>query len=274
MATKRMLNKNITESDKFINLSVHSQALYFHLNLKADDEGFVSSPNQMIKMLDLKKEHFDELVEKGFIIAFESGICLVCHWHIHNSIRKDRAMDTIYHMEKEMVCLDSSKAYAMKPIEKGQEEQAEEKPSIPLGMMSAQKREEENRKDENRTEKPRQAAMPATVCDARLNEILKDESILPRAQTIRALGKYMKSMDFECIEYAIDQSRQWNKQSVGYVCAILDRLLAQGVKTREQLASEVKIRHGPNAGNANQGMIGHGGGDDYYEKIFERAEEL
>ena len=266
MAIKRMINKNVTESDRFTNLSVHSQALYFHLNLKADDEGFVSSPNQMIKMLDLKKEHLDELVQNEFLIVFASGICLIRHWHIHNSIRKDRITDTIYQQEKQMVHLESSKTYAVKPTEMPP---SAECPAHD-GQMSAQNREEEIREDKNRTDMPRPAE-DVSVWQAQLNEMLRGSSALPKAQAIRALGKYMKQMEFECIEYAIEQSRHWNKQSVGYVCAILDRLLAQGVHTKEQLAAEVKTRHGP---NANAGVISHQTGSDYFDKILERAEEI
>ena len=41
MAKRRMFSISLMESDEFYELSALTQALYFHLNLNADDDGIV-----------------------------------------------------------------------------------------------------------------------------------------------------------------------------------------------------------------------------------------
>ena len=74
MADKRMLSKTILESDNFLDMSKASQALYIHLNMSADDEGFVNSVRRIIRATDSSTDSLDELIDNGYIIAFGSGV--------------------------------------------------------------------------------------------------------------------------------------------------------------------------------------------------------
>lgn len=113
MADKRMFNKKITESDAFLDMPMSTQCLYFHLNMSADDDGFVNSPRQIMRCVGASTDDYNLLVAKSFIIEFDSGIIVIKHWRIHNYIQSDRYKPTVYEEEKAMLGLKSNNAYTL-----------------------------------------------------------------------------------------------------------------------------------------------------------------
>jgi len=99
MANKRMFSLKIIDTDLFLDMPVSTQLLYFHLSMRADDDGFVSSPMKIIKIVNCSNDDLKILMAKDFIIPFESGICVIRHWKIHNYIQKDRYTETLYKNE-------------------------------------------------------------------------------------------------------------------------------------------------------------------------------
>ena len=111
MAERRMFAKTIIDSDAFLDMPLSTQALYFHLAMRADDEGFVSNPKKIQKMIGASDDDCKLLILKRYILTFESGIVVIKHWKIHNYIQSDRFKETTYLEEKAMLCLDGKKAY-------------------------------------------------------------------------------------------------------------------------------------------------------------------
>lgn len=111
MANKRMFSKQITTSDAFVEMPVSSQLLYFHLNMEADDDGFVANPKRVIRMLNVGEDDFKILLAKRFILAFESGVIVIKHWLLHNAIRKDMYKPTQYIEEKKLIGIKENRAY-------------------------------------------------------------------------------------------------------------------------------------------------------------------
>lgn len=107
MGSHRMFTNTITDSDLFLEMSLSAQALYFHLGLHADDEGFVNSPKRLVRAVGCNEDDLRLLIAKGFIISFDSGVIVITHWNMHNSIRKDRKKDTFFTTEKELLLLDN-----------------------------------------------------------------------------------------------------------------------------------------------------------------------
>ena len=105
MAQKRMFSKKITDTDKFLDMPLSTQALYFHLNRDGDDDGFVGNPKTIKKKIGANDNDLDLLVFKQFIIPFENGVIVIKDWRIHNTLRNDRYTPTIYQEEKK--ALDS-----------------------------------------------------------------------------------------------------------------------------------------------------------------------
>ena len=111
MARKRMFASDLIESDQFILLSHEAQLLYFHLSLKADDEGFLRSHQVVLKMLDISSDALEELICTNLVHRFESGIVLILDWNQHNHIRKDRFIPTTCQQERQFVRLDNNGLY-------------------------------------------------------------------------------------------------------------------------------------------------------------------
>ncbi len=105
MANRRMFNKEIVSSDKFIDMPLSSQLLFFHLGINADDDGFVSSPNRISRSVGCSSDDIKILIAKCFVVGFESGVVVISDWCKHNQIRKDRYTPTMHIAEKESMQL-------------------------------------------------------------------------------------------------------------------------------------------------------------------------
>ena len=91
-----MFAKTIIDSDAFLDMPLSAQALYFHLSMRADDDGFINNPKKIQRMIGASDDDCKLLIMKQFIIPFESGIVVIKHWRIHNYIRSDRKKNTNY----------------------------------------------------------------------------------------------------------------------------------------------------------------------------------
>lgn len=111
MAERRMFSKTIIDSDKFLDMPLTTQALYFHLSMRADDEGFISNPKKIMRMIGSDEDSMKLLIAKQFIIPFESGIVVIKHWRIHNYIQSDRFKDTICTEERKQLGYADNKEY-------------------------------------------------------------------------------------------------------------------------------------------------------------------
>ncbi|MDD6468179.1 MAG: DnaD domain protein [Erysipelotrichaceae bacterium] len=115
MADKRMFNKKITKSDAFRDMPVSAQNLYFHLNMDADDDGFVNSPKQIMTAVKASVDDLKLLIAKRFVIGFESGVIVIKHWRMHNTLRKDRYHPTDYQEELAMLGIKENGSYSEMP---------------------------------------------------------------------------------------------------------------------------------------------------------------
>lgn len=113
MAERRMFTKKVTDDDVFTSMPPTAQCLYFHLCMGADDDGF--SNNIRIAMFNAhaSTDDFNTLVQKQFIIPFESGVIVIKHWKLHNYIRNDRYNETKYLEEKANLVLADNKVYQL-----------------------------------------------------------------------------------------------------------------------------------------------------------------
>ena len=108
-----MFAKTIIDSDAFLDMPLSAQSLYFHLSMRADDEGFLNNPKKIQRMIGASDDDLKLLIAKKFLIPFESGIVVIKHWHIHNYIQKDRFKETVYLEEKNMLKIKENKAYTL-----------------------------------------------------------------------------------------------------------------------------------------------------------------
>ncbi len=111
MAERRMFAKSIIDSDAFLDMPLSAQALYFHLSMRADDEGFLGNAKRVRTMIGASEDDFKLLIVKRFLIVFEDGITVIRHWRVHNIIQKDRFKETIYVDERARLGFDKNKTY-------------------------------------------------------------------------------------------------------------------------------------------------------------------
>ena len=114
MAERRMLARGIMEEDLLLSLSAKLQIYYTHLILQADDDGFVDRIRSIRKMLGVREKDVQLLVDRGYLIPFESSVMAITHWHIHNRVRKDTYTPTKYTRERAALEIDATGIYRLR----------------------------------------------------------------------------------------------------------------------------------------------------------------
>lgn len=117
MAEKRMFTQKIIDSDAFLDMPLSTQALYFHLNMRADDDGFINNPKRIQRTIGASEDDLKLLILKRFVIGFENGVIVIKHWRMHNTLRKDRYNPTQYQEQLSTLQVKKNSAYTEKPLE-------------------------------------------------------------------------------------------------------------------------------------------------------------
>lgn len=106
MANRRMFSLDVVNTDKFLDMPTTSQNLYFHLGMRADDDGFISSPKRITRLVNCSEDDLNILVAKGYLLQVGDGIVVITHWKRNNYIQSDRKKDSIY--QKQLSLLNCS----------------------------------------------------------------------------------------------------------------------------------------------------------------------
>lgn len=111
MAQRRMFSLKIVDTDQFLDMPISTRLLYYDLAMRADDDGFIASPKKITKIVGCGDDDLKLLTAKQFIIPFQSGVCVIKDWRIHNYIQKDRYQPTQYQEEASALQIDKNGAY-------------------------------------------------------------------------------------------------------------------------------------------------------------------
>ena len=111
MAKKRMFSLSVVDTDWFLDLPLSTQALYFHLSMRADDDGFVDSPKSVLRKIGASNNDFDLLLAKRYLLQFENGVIVIKHWRMNNTIRNDRYEPTRFQDELKSLTIKENKSY-------------------------------------------------------------------------------------------------------------------------------------------------------------------
>ena len=117
MAEKRMFTQKIIDSDAFLDMPLSTQALYFHLNMRADDDGFINNPKRIQRTIGASEDDLKLLIAKRFVICFENGVIVIKHWRMHNTLRKDRYNPTVYQEQFAQLDVKDNNAYTEKEVD-------------------------------------------------------------------------------------------------------------------------------------------------------------
>ena len=111
VANRRMFSRDVVMTDDFLDLPPTTKALYFFLNLEADDDGFVGNPKTIMRLVGTTKEDMKLLIEGNYVLLFNSGVVVITDWTEHNSIRKDRKKPTRFAEEMQQIALVEGNKY-------------------------------------------------------------------------------------------------------------------------------------------------------------------
>lgn len=115
MEVKRMISLEIMNTDKFLLMPATSQMLYVHLIMAADDDGFVSNPITVMRKTHLNPGDLKVLIDKEFIISFDSGICVITAWRVHNALPADKYTPSMFMDERKQLGVKENKEYTLNP---------------------------------------------------------------------------------------------------------------------------------------------------------------
>lgn len=108
-----MFTKKVTDDDNFMELSASAQALYLHLSMSADDDGFCNQVSISMFKAHASVQDLQALLEKRYIYQFENGVIVIKHWRMANALRKDRYTPTVFKEELSKLRLKDNGSYTI-----------------------------------------------------------------------------------------------------------------------------------------------------------------
>ena len=113
MAERRMFTRKVTDDDHFTDLSSSAQALYLHLTMSADDDGFCNQLSTAMFRSHASVQDLEALLEKRFLLQFDNGVIVIKHWRMANALRKDRYTPTAFQEELAKLKIKDNGSYTM-----------------------------------------------------------------------------------------------------------------------------------------------------------------
>lgn len=108
-----MFTMKIVDTDAFLDMPLSTQCLYFHLNMRADDDGFIGNPKRIEKIIGANDDDLKLLIAKRFVILFDDGVIVIKHWRMHNTLSRDRYIETSYTDKKKKLLLKDNGSYSL-----------------------------------------------------------------------------------------------------------------------------------------------------------------
>lgn len=271
MASKRMFSRTITETDAFISMPLSTQALYFHLCLGADNDGFIGNPKMIARMVGASEEDIRTLAEQRFILEFDDAI-VIKHWRIHNELSRNYYSETNYIEDKAKLKIKENQAYTLgegspiddsELIKKRGAKKTTTQETRADNADNAQEPRAESAQDKIRRDKKR-------LDKDRLEEIRRDNSFgngyfededLNNAfiEYVKMRNEYNKPLTTTTIEMAIDELIKLSNGDNETAIKIINQSLVNGWTGLFELKNK--------SANKSQGL------DDFYTMAQEWADE-
>lgn len=226
VANKRMFSVDVTESDAFLEMPLTAQALYFHLGMRGDDDGFVSNPRSIVRVSGCSESDLTILEQSGYIITFRSGVIVISDWKVNNNLRNDRYKPTTFQDERSMLSETANKRYI---LSNGNQVDTN---GIPSGNQMTSQPNVTQRSSSSKTAAA--AGISNSRTDSDLAKIVQqyERTIgqFPRSALDKLQG-YRSSIPTEVICKAFDEAAESGHRSWKYVNGILKSWQADGVLT-------------------------------------------
>ena len=183
-----MFSKKVTDDDNFMSLSSSAQALYLHLCMSADDDGFCNQVTLCMFKAHASAQDLQALIDRNYIYQFETGVVIVKHWRVSNALRKDRYIPTTFQEELSQLYISGVGTYELKTagcrlvaerLPDGCQTVAERLPQDSIGKVSIDKGSIDNKAgdiqkvDQNLKEDKTQKVIPPSVSPPTALSILR-----------------------------------------------------------------------------------------------------
>lgn len=242
MANKRMFSVDVTETDAFLDMPLTAQALYFHLGMRGDDDGFVSNPRSVMRVAGCNEADLKTLEESGYIITFRSGVIVISDWKVNNNLRNDRYKPTTFQNERSMLSETANKRYI---LSNGNQVDTN---GIPLCNQVTPQPNVTQRNLAQRSSSDNGATAAAPRADSDLATIVQHFEqvigIFPRS-ALDKLQRYRDSIPSEVICEAFDEAAESGHRSWKYANGILKSWQADGVRTLGDVEARREARKKP-----------------------------
>lgn len=246
MAVKRMFSIDVTETDSFLEMPLTAQALYFHLGMRGDDDGFVSNPRSIMRVTGCSEGDLAMLAEAGYIISFRSGVIVISDWKVNNNLRNDRYKPTTFQSERSMLSETANKRYILNGTPTGNQLDTNGIPSD--NQMTPQP----NVTQRNQTQRSSSGNDTAAAADSRTDSGLAEITqhfervigIFPRS-ALDKLQRWREVYPAEIIRAAIDEAAENNVRKWRYVDGVLKGWQADGVRTLGDVEARRETRKKP-----------------------------
>ena len=238
MAERRMFHAAVVESDAFLDMPAGAQALYFHLGMHADDDGFVNGPRQIARKLRRPPRELQLLADQGFLLTFD-GIVVLKHWLVGNSLKADRMKPLNYPEIAQKLYVTENRLYSLCPVGenlmKRRTERLDSKrnPKVREGKVTKDKVREDKIKEDNlREDKTADAVFsgsPETAAADTENVMNYMKGKLGKGVVLlseRQISELLDKMDIDSFDY--------------YVERLADFILAKQAKVKNHYATILK----------------------------------
>lgn len=246
MANKRMFSIDVTETDSFLEMPLTAQALYFHLGMRGDDDGFVSNPRSIMRVAGCSEGDLAILAEAGYIISFRSGVIVISDWKVNNNLRNDRYKPTTFQSERSLLSETANKRYILNST-------PTENQMDTIGIPSDnQVTPQPNVTQRNPTQRSSSGNDTATAAvshtDSDIAEIVQHFErvigVFPRS-ALDKLQRWREVYPAEIIHAAIDEAAENNVRKWRYVDGVLKGWQADGVRTLGDVEARRDARKKP-----------------------------
>lgn len=242
MANKRMFSVDVTETDAFLDMPLTAQALYFHLGMRGDDDGFVSNPRSVMRVAGCNETDLKTLEESGYIITFRSGVIVISDWKVNNNLRNDRYKPTTFQDERSKLSETANKRYILRT---GNQVDTN---GIPLCNQVTPQPNVTQRNLAQRSSSDNGATAAAPRTDSDLAKIVQYfEQVIgtfPRS-ALDKLQRWRGIYSVEIIRAAIDEAAENNVHKWRYVDGVLKGWQADEVRTLGDVEARREARKRP-----------------------------
>ena len=241
-----MFSSSVTETDSFLELPLKSQALYFHLGMQGDDDGFVANPRAIIRSIGCTARDLKPLETAGYVISFPSKVLVITDWKANNNLRNDRYKPTAFQNELAQLTESANKRYILASL------------GIPTGNQmdtigipsDNQVTTQHSIAEHSSGRSCKKAATTAARTDSDLAQIVQhfqaEIGEFPRS-ALDKLQRYREAFSTELICKAIDEAAENGVRKWRYVDGILKGWQADGVRTLGDVEARREARRKPRA---------------------------